>query len=350
MLIVLHAAKDRPDEQKKLLEYIEDNLRLKSFVEARGCELVSVVNETKGNNKSRTNAEIVVLSHCSMPVVKAPRIRLSITAGDSVHVDVWDNGSSNSNDSNDSNDDNGKFNDRSNENDALGKHGADDVVCRALKRRKIAVSDLTHSNHVSAAEHVITTILVLVRSYNENLQRRMCGVQWDVHGSIRDNFDLENKVIGILGAGKVGYKIMERLVAFNPRKILYYDPKELPVKNVKKLNVVGLLINQRGDIVQRVDKLEDMLSCSDVVTINCPLNEKSEGLFNNGLITHMKDGSFLINASKGGICNATDVRSALKSGKLAGYSGDVQQTKCESHDLKDILEGLLQRRHGQKTN
>ncbi|GAV56072.1 hypothetical protein ZYGR_0AZ02440 [Zygosaccharomyces rouxii] len=350
VLIVLHAARDRPDEHHKLLKYIEENLRLRSFVEARGYELVPVVNETKGSNKSRASAEIVVVSHGSMSTVKAPRIKLSVTAGDAVHVDVWDNDSNSNKDNNGNKNNNDKLNDNDNENNAFNDHDLNHGVCRSPKRRKISVSDLTNSNHVSAAEHVITTILVLVRSYNENLQRKIYDVKWDVHGSIRDNFDLENKVIGIIGAGKVGYRIMERLVAFNPRKILYYDPKELPIKNVKKLNVVGLLINQRGDIVQRVNKLEEMLSRSDVVTINCPLNEDSEGLFNNELISHMKDGSFLINASKGGICIARDVHDAIKSGKLAGYSGDVQHSKYETHDLKDILEGLLQRRHGQKTN
>ncbi|CAR25489.1 ZYRO0A01122p [Zygosaccharomyces rouxii] len=337
VLLVLNAAGGKSEGHQKLLKCVEEKLGLKSFVESRGSELVPVVDETKSSNKNSATGEIIVLPHGSMPTVDAPRIKLSVTADDAVQVEVCDNGKL-------------TVNDNVNDNNAFDDDDTNDGGFRSPKRRKISVSDLTNSNHVSAAEHVITTILVLVRSYNENLQRQMHDVELDVHGSIRDNFDIENKVIGIIGAGKVGYRIMERLVAFNPRKILYYDPKELPVKNVKKLNVVGLLINQRGDIVQRVDKLEEMLSHSDVVTINCPLNKDSKGLFNKELISHMKDGSFLINASKGGICIARDIKEATKSGKLAGYSGDVQHSEYEAHDLKDILEGLLQRRHGQKTN
>lgn len=58
----------------------------------------------------------------------------------------------------------------------------------------------------------------------------------------------------------------------------------------------------------------------------------------------MKNGSFLINASKGGVCVADDVKDAIKTGKLAGYSGDVQHSKDETQDVKEIVEGFLQRR------
>lgn len=330
MLIVLHSVKGRPDEHEKLLRHIEDNLRLDSFVRERGYELITVLNDEKSSNSNRASAEIVVLSHGPTPRVETPPIKLFVTACGTVHVDVLDNNNSND-----------KINNHTKDKDDDGNNEAFGV----RKRRRISVSDLTNSNHVSAAEHVITTILVLVRSYNENLKQKNYDVEWDIHGSIRDNFDLENKVIGIVGAGKVGYRIMERLVAFNPKKILYYDPRELPIKNVKKLNVVSLLINERGDIIQRVHSLREMLSRSDVVTINCPLNTDSEGLFNHNLISHMKDRSFLINGSKGGICVAKDIQDAVRSGKLAGYTGDVHHEKI---DLQDILEGFLKRRHVHK--
>lgn len=213
------------------------------------------------------SAEILVEARDSSSFVHAPKIKLRVTADDDVRVDLQHTDNVGGNDYSDS--------------------GCSRISSqRSSKRRKISVSDLTNSNYVSASEHVITTILVLVRSYNETLQRNMQGVKWDVHGSIRNNFDIENRTIAVVGAGRVGYRIMGRLVAFNPKKILYYDPRDLPAKDVKKLNVVGLLINQRGDIVQRVNGLEQILSCVDVVTINCPLHENSGRSFNKTLISH----------------------------------------------------------------
>ncbi|CAI4820072.1 BPG_G0053660.mRNA.1.CDS.1 [Saccharomyces cerevisiae] len=126
-----------------------------------------------------------------------------------------------------------------------------------------------------------------------------------------------------MSAGRIGYRVLERLVAFNPKKLLYYDYQELPAEAINRLNEASKLFNGRGDIVQRVEKLEDMVAQSDVVTINCPLHKDSRGLFNKKLISHMKDGAYLVNTARGAICVAEDVAEAVKSGKLAGYGGDV---------------------------
>lgn len=83
-------------------------------------------------------------------------------------------------------------------------------------------------------------------------------------GVAKNVYDLEDKVISTVGAGRIGYRVLERLVAFNPKKLLYYDYQELPTEAVNKLNAASELFNGRGDIVQRVEKLEDMLAQSDV--------------------------------------------------------------------------------------
>ncbi|CAI4781276.1 BCN_G0052480.mRNA.1.CDS.1 [Saccharomyces cerevisiae] len=167
--------------------------------------------------------------------------------------------------------------------------GSDHVDLEAANERKITVTEVTGSNVVSVAEH----------------------------------YDLEDKSISTVGAGRIGYRVLERLVAFNPKKLLYYDYQELPAEAINRLNDASKLFNGRADIVQRVEKLEDMVAQSDVVTINCPLHKDSRGLFNKKLISHMKDGAYLVNTARGAICVAEDVAEAVKSGKLAGYGGDV---------------------------
>jgi formate dehydrogenase len=66
-----------------------------------------------------------------------------------------------------------------------------------------------------------------------------------------------------------------------------------------------------------------MVKVCDVVTINAPLHPETENLFNAALLAKMKRGAYLINTARGKIVNRDDVVSALKSGHLAGYAGDV---------------------------
>lgn len=66
-----------------------------------------------------------------------------------------------------------------------------------------------------------------------------------------------------------------------------------------------------------------MLSQCDIVTINCPLHEKTKGLFNKELLSKMKPGAWLVNTARGAICDAQAVADALNSGHLSGYAGDV---------------------------
>jgi lactate dehydrogenase-like 2-hydroxyacid dehydrogenase len=56
---------------------------------------------------------------------------------------------------------------------------------------------------------------------------------------------------------------------------------------------------------------------------NCPLHEKTKGLFNKELISRMRHGAWLVNTARGAICVAEDVAEALASGQLNGYAGDV---------------------------
>ena len=59
------------------------------------------------------------------------------------------------------------------------------------------------------------------------------------------------------------------------------------------------------------------------MTVNCPLHEGTRGLVNAELLKHFKKGAWLVNTARGAICDKDAVAEALKSGQLAGYSGDV---------------------------
>lgn len=154
------------------------------------------------------------------------------------------------------------------------------------------------------------TILTLVRNFVPAHEQIVAG-DWNVAAVAKDSYDLENKVVGTVAVGRIGERVLRRLKAFDCKELLYYDYQPLKPEVEKEIGA------------RRVDNLEEMLAQCDVVTINCPLHEKTKGLFNKELISKMKKGSWLINTARGAIVVKEDVAAALESGHLRGYGGDV---------------------------
>ena len=104
----------------------------------------------------------------------------------------------------------------------------------AANKRKITVAEVTGSNVVSVAEHVVMSILVLVRNFvpaHEQIRRD----EWAVADVARDCFDLEGKVVGTVGVGRIGYRVLQRLQGFDCKELLYYDYAELPKGNISEV-------------------------------------------------------------------------------------------------------------------
>jgi formate dehydrogenase len=121
------------------------------------------------------------------------------------------------------------------------------------------------------------TILVLVRNFvpaHEQIERG----DWNVAEVAKNEYDLEGKVVGTVAVGRIGERVLRRLKAFDCKELLYFDYQPLSAEKEKEIGC------------RRVDSLEEMLGQCDVVTINCPLHEKTRGLFNKELISKMKKG------------------------------------------------------------
>ncbi|KAF5368004.1 hypothetical protein D9758_004393 [Tetrapyrgos nigripes] len=188
--------------------------------------------------------------------------------------------------------------------------GSDHIDLDAAVDHKIQVLEVSGSNVTSVAEHVVMSILNLVRNFvpaHEMIERG----DWQVSDIARNAFDLEGKVVGTIGAGRIGYRVLQRLMPFDCKELLYYDYAPLPA------NLASAII------AKRVDDLEDFVSRCDVVTVNCPLHEGTRGLVNDKLLSKFKPGAWLVNTARGAICDADAVKRALESGKLNGYAGDV---------------------------
>ncbi|TFY62361.1 hypothetical protein EVJ58_g3902, partial [Rhodofomes roseus] len=168
--------------------------------------------------------------------------------------------------------------------------GSDHVDLIAASEKNIDVLEVTGSNVTSVAEHVVMNILLLVRNFvpaHEMIERG----DWQVSDIARAAFDLEGKTVGTIGAGRIGYRVLERLTPFDTKEHLYYDFASLPAEAEKKVRA------------RRVADLKDMVSQCDVVTVNAPLHEGTRGLVNADLLKHFKKGAYLVNTARGAICD-----------------------------------------------
>ncbi len=159
--------------------------------------------------------------------------------------------------------------------------GSDHVDLNAANKTNggITVAEVTGSNVVSVAEHVIMTILTLVRNYTPAHEQVAAG-DWDVAAVAKNEYDLEGKTVGTVAVGRIGERVLRRLKPFDCKELLYFDYQPLKPEIEQEIGC------------RRVNDLEEMLSQCDVVTINCPLHENTRGLFNKELISKMKKGKF----------------------------------------------------------
>lgn len=187
--------------------------------------------------------------------------------------------------------------------------GSDHVDLQAAIDKNITVAEVTYSNSISVAEHVVMMILSLVRNYFPSYQW-VVNKGWNIADCVERSYDLEGMTVGTVAAGRIGLAVLKRLKPFDV-KLHYTDRHRLPVKTEEEL---GLVYH---------DNIESLVRVCDVVTINCPLTPESENLFDHQLISKMKRGAYLINTARGKICNRDAVARACESGQLAGYAGDV---------------------------
>lgn len=187
--------------------------------------------------------------------------------------------------------------------------GSDHVDLQAAIERGITVAEVTYCNSISVAEHVVMSILALVRNYIPSHDVARSG-GWNIADCVTRSFDVEGMHVGTVAAGRIGTAVLRRMKPFDVH-LHYYDRHRLPPEVEAELGVTWH------------DSVEDMVAQCDVVTINCPLHPETENLFDEAMIGRMKRGAYLVNTARGKIVDRDAVARALEEGRLAGYAGDV---------------------------
>jgi D-3-phosphoglycerate dehydrogenase len=183
--------------------------------------------------------------------------------------------------------------------------GVDNIDVPAATQKGIVVVNSPDGNTLAAAELTVGLILALARHIPQGDATMRAG-RWDRKKFI--GTELSGKTIGVIGLGRIGYAVAQRLKGFEVNLIAYnpYVPEEAT--------------RQAG--VEPVS-LDDLLTRSDFITVHTPLTNETRGLIGAEQIARMKDGVRIINVARGGIIDEQALADAVKSGKVGGFAFDV---------------------------
>ncbi len=211
---------------------------------------------------------------------------------------------------------------------ALRCAGYNNVDISSAAEHQISVSRVPAYSPEAVAEHAVALILTLNRKLHK-AYNRVRESNFDLNGLL--GFTLHNKTVGIVGSGNIGKATAKILLGFGCN-MLCVDPYP-----DAELSALG---------VNYVD-YHTLLSNSDIISLHCPLNEKSYHMIDEVAIGKMKTGVMLVNTSRGGLIDTHAVIQGLKSQKI-GYLGlDVYEMESElffkDHSSDIIQDDLFER-------
>lgn len=274
IVLVTYPGGKAAQEEPRLLGCVENALGLRPLVESRGHELVAISDTGAELDRHLKDATVMIATPfwpayiTKERMASAPNLKLLLTAG----------------------------------------VGSDHFDLAAAAERKVTVAEITGSNVVSVAEHVVMQILLLVRNFVPSYQD-VVGGGWDIGTVAARSHDLEDKTVGIVGMGRIGQRVAIRLAGFDVR-VFYYDQRRLTASEERTLGA-------------RYLPLDKLVPSCDVISINTPLTPATDGLFGRERLLRMKAGAYLVNTARARIVDTAALVEVLRSGHLAGYAGDV---------------------------
>jgi D-3-phosphoglycerate dehydrogenase len=181
--------------------------------------------------------------------------------------------------------------------------GYERIDLDAARDRGITVTITTGANQHAVADHAFALLLAAARRIVDG-NRSVREGRWEAFMGP----ELGGKTLGIIGLGRVGKGIARRAIGFGMR-VVASDP------------VRDDAFARKHDITYVA--LDELLSGSDIVSVNASLNPTTRGLLDRDALTKMKEGAILINTARGGIVDETALAEALRSGTLRAAGVDV---------------------------
>ncbi|RTL86141.1 MAG: NAD-dependent formate dehydrogenase [Hyphomicrobiales bacterium] len=261
-----------------LLGSVSGELGLRKFLESNGHQLV--VTSSKDGADSVLDRELhdaeIVISQPFWPaymtaerIAKAKKLKMIVTAG----------------------------------------IGSDHTDLQAAIKNNVTVAEVTYCNSNAVAEHVVMSILALVRNFVPSHDIILKG-GWNIADAVSRSYDLEAMQVGTVAAGRIGLRVLRLLKPFGVR-LHYMDRHRLPKS-----------VEEELDLTYH-SSLESLAKVSDVVTLNCPLHPETEHMINADTLRFFKRGAYIVNTARGKLVDRDALVRALENGHIAGYAGDV---------------------------
>ena len=197
---------------------------------------------------------------------------------------------------------------------AVSATGFDCVDIEVAARRGIAVSNVPVYGTDSVAQYVFSAILHLwhnIGVHDTAVKAGDWARQPDWSFWQTPLVELRDKTIGIIGFGRIGRRVVQLADAFGMR-VLAYDPNPDNPPNYRAF---------------AWSSLEDLFARSDVISLHAPLTADNHRFVNRRMLARMKQSAIVINASRGGLIEESDLAEALNSERLAGAVVDVVSTE-----------------------
>lgn len=222
---------------------------------------------------------------------------------------------------------------------ATGFNNIDLDYCNA---HGITVTNVPTYSTNAVAQQVFAFILnhySRVSQYNDFVQKDGWKNADTFAPFVFDTDELFGKTIGLVGYGKIGRAVAKIANAFGMNVLVYTRSYQKSVDaatdkwgNIDRTRLDGFLDRTDDTITYRT--LDNLLKHSDIVSIHCPLNEESMGLFSHETFAKMRTGAYLVNTARGPIVDEEALIEALNTGKLSGAGLDVLEKEPQSKDSK----------------
>lgn len=209
----------------------------------------------------------------------------------------------------------------------VAKHGAgfDNIDVEAASRKGIVVTNAPGTNSDAVADLTIGLFLSLARkipfadrSVKESGWLRIVG------------FQINGKVLGIIGLGQIGKRVAKRALGFDMRILAYDVIKDETFAQKRGVTFVSL---------------DEVLRESDFVSIHVPLNTSTRRMIGERELGLMKKEAFLVNISRGDIVDEEALYQALKEGKIGGAALDVFSSEPPKGNPLLALDNLISTPH-----
>ncbi|WP_016909949.1 phosphoglycerate dehydrogenase [Streptomyces xiaopingdaonensis] len=183
--------------------------------------------------------------------------------------------------------------------------GLDNVDVPAATKAGVMVVNAPTSNIVTAAELACGLLIATARNIPQATGSLKNG-EWK--RSKYTGVELSEKTLGVVGLGRIGVLVAQRMSAFG-MKVVAYDPFVQPARAAQ----MGV----------KLVSLDELLEVSDFVTVHLPKTPETAGLIGDEALHKVKPSVRIVNAARGGIVDEDALASALKEGRVAGAGLDV---------------------------